>query len=81
MANPSAYRKLVDEIRGSFKSSEYLDFQKVGQLTYLNAALEESLRVYPPIPAIIPRVVHKEGALIDGKFVPENTTRLSPRDG
>lgn len=43
-------------------------FQRVGQLTYLNAALEESLRVYPPVPAIIPRVVPKEGALI----VPEN---------
>ncbi|OQD86411.1 hypothetical protein PENSOL_c089G10807 [Penicillium solitum] len=74
MANPLAYRKLVDEIRGSFQSYEDIDFQKVGQLTYLNAALEESLRVYPPVPAIIPRVVPKDGALIDGKFVPENVS-------
>ncbi|KAJ5384673.1 hypothetical protein N7517_002584 [Penicillium concentricum] len=74
MTNPSAYRKLVDEIRGSFKSYEDIDFQRVGHLTYLNAALEESLRVYPPVPAIIPRVVPKEGALIDGQFVPENVS-------
>lgn len=71
MANPPAYRKLVDEIRGPFKSYEDLDFQKVGQLTYQNAALEESLRVYLPVPAIIPRVVPKEGALVNGQLVPE----------
>ncbi|KAJ5185209.1 Cytochrome monooxygenase lcsI [Penicillium cf. griseofulvum] len=74
MANPPAYRKLVDEIRTSFKSYEDIDFQRVGQLTYLNAALEESLRIYPPVPAVIPRVVPKEGALIDGQFVPENVS-------
>ncbi|KXG47021.1 Cytochrome P450 [Penicillium griseofulvum] len=72
MANPPAYRKLMDEIRTSFKSYEDIDFQRVGHLTYLNAALEESLRVYPPVPAVIPRVVPKEGALIDGQFIPEN---------
>jgi cytochrome P450 len=72
MANPPAYRKLVDEIRESFNSYEEIDFQRVGQLTYLNAAFEESLQVYPPIPAVTPRIVPKEGALIDGQFVPEN---------
>ncbi|CAI7598546.1 unnamed protein product [Penicillium glandicola] len=74
MENPTAYRKLVDEIRESFKSYEDIDFQRVGQLTYLNAALEESLRLYPPVPGIIPRVVPKGGALIDGKFIPENVS-------
>ncbi|KAJ5276481.1 Cytochrome monooxygenase lcsI [Penicillium chrysogenum] len=74
LANPPAYRKLVDEIRESFNSYEEIDFQRVGQLTYLNAALEESLRVYPPVPAVTPRIVPKEGALIDGQFVPENVS-------
>ncbi|OQD71444.1 hypothetical protein PENPOL_c001G09095 [Penicillium polonicum] len=78
MANPPAYRKLVDEIRGPFKSYEDLDFQKVGQLTYQNAALEESLRVYLPVPAIIPRVVPKEGALVNGQLVPEKVLCLVP---
>ncbi|KAJ5487287.1 hypothetical protein N7530_001587 [Penicillium desertorum] len=73
MANPPAYRKLVDEIRESFNSYEEIDFQRVGQLTYLNAAFEESLQAYPHIPAVTPRIVPKEGALIDGQFVPENS--------
>ncbi|KAJ5960262.1 Cytochrome monooxygenase lcsI [Penicillium vulpinum] len=74
LANPPTYRKLVDEIRKSFKSYEDINFQRVSQLTYLNAALEESLRVYPSVPSIIPRVVPKDGAMIDGRFVPENVS-------
>jgi cytochrome P450 len=76
LTNPSAYRKLVDELRTTFKSYGDIDFQTVSQLTYLNATLEESLRVYPPVPAVIPRVVPEGGALIDGEFVPENVNSL-----
>jgi cytochrome P450 len=71
LMNPMAYRKLVNEVRRSFGSYDEIDFLRVGQLSYLNAALEESLRIYPPVPAIIPRVVPDGGAMIDGEFVPE----------
>ncbi|CAL5865821.1 uncharacterized protein PFLUO_LOCUS27 [Penicillium psychrofluorescens] len=71
LTNPRAHQKLLHEIRGTFKSIHEINFQSVSQLTYLVAALEESLRVYPPVPSIIPRVVPKGGALIDGEFVPE----------
>ncbi|KAJ5774355.1 Cytochrome monooxygenase lcsI [Penicillium paradoxum] len=74
LTNPSVYAKLVGEIRECFKSYDEIDFQRVVQLTYLNAALEESLRVYPPIPAVLPRIVPKGGALIDGQFVAENVS-------
>ncbi|KAJ5693370.1 Cytochrome monooxygenase lcsI [Penicillium macrosclerotiorum] len=74
LSTPDVYQKLVDEIRHSFQSYEEIDFLAVGQLAYLNAALEESLRIYPPVPATIPRIVPKGGAMIDGKFVPEGTS-------
>lgn len=79
LMNPSVHKKLVDEIRGAFGTYDEIDFQRVSQLPYLNAALEESLRVYPPVPAIIPRVVPEGGALIDGQFVPEGVCNSSTR--
>lgn len=71
LGNPSAYQKLVSEVRGSFKDYSDINFLGVSQLSYLNAALEEALRVYPPVPATIPRVVPKGGAIIDGEYIPE----------
>ncbi|KAJ5908632.1 Cytochrome monooxygenase lcsI [Penicillium taxi] len=73
LANPTTYQKLVDEI-SAFKSKDEITFQSVSQLTYLNAALEESLRIYPPIPGFLSRIVPQGGALIDGHFIPEGVT-------
>lgn len=77
VTTPGVLGKLVEEIRGAFGSYDEIDFMGVSQLEYLNAALEESLRVYPPVPAIIPRIVPEGGAVIDGEFVPEGVT-MSP---
>lgn len=71
LLNPAVYKKLVDEVRGAFTSYGEIDFTGASQLSYLNAALEETLRIYPPVPAMIPRVVPKGGAVIDGVFIPE----------
>jgi cytochrome P450 len=74
LKDPAVYKKLVDEVRGSYTSYEKIDFQSLSQLNYLNAALEETLRVYPPVPAMTPRVVPPGGAVIDGTFIPEGTS-------
>ncbi|KAJ5935122.1 Cytochrome monooxygenase lcsI [Penicillium verhagenii] len=71
---PAAYKRLVEEIRDTFKSYDEIDFSSVSQLTYMNAALEEALRVYPPVPAVLPRLVPKGGSIIDGNFVPEGVS-------
>ncbi|KAJ5125372.1 Cytochrome monooxygenase lcsI [Penicillium atrosanguineum] len=82
LTNAGVWKKLVEEVRGAFGSYDEIDFKEVSQLGYLNAALEESLRVYPPVPATIPRIVPEGGAVIDGEFVPQGVT-MSPftRDG
>ncbi|KAJ5999780.1 Cytochrome monooxygenase lcsI [Penicillium waksmanii] len=74
LGNPSAYQKATSEVRGAFESYSDINVVGVSQLTYLNAAFEEALRVYPPAPGIIPRVVPKGGAAIDGEFIPEGTS-------
>ena len=46
----------------------------VSTLRYLNAVLEESLRVYPPTPRAHTRIVPRGGATICGTVVPEGTS-------
>jgi cytochrome P450 len=78
LTNPNAHQRLLDEIRGAFESYDEINSQSVSQLTYLNAALEETLRVFPPVPGATPRIVPKGGAVIDGEFVPEDVSILFP---
>ncbi|KAK3998014.1 Isotrichodermin C-15 hydroxylase [Cladorrhinum sp. PSN332] len=74
MTNPEAMKKLAAEIRGAFKSDEEIDFATVSNLPYLLACLDEALRMYPPVPTGLPRVVPRGGASIAGHYVPESTT-------
>lgn len=36
------------------------------------AVLDESMRVYPPVPGGLPRYTAKGGGMIAGEFIPEN---------
>lgn len=42
-------------------------------LPYMNAVIEETLRLYGPIPGALPRVVPESGLSIAGYFVPRGT--------
>lgn len=70
MWNPDKYKKLVDEIRGAFKTEEEVTYERLSKLTYLNACLEEGLRIHPPVPTGLLRTVPAGGDTIDGHFVP-----------
>ncbi|KAK6211426.1 cytochrome P450 [Colletotrichum tabaci] len=74
LMNPDALKKLTDEIRSTFKDESEIDFQSVSNLPYLLACLEEALRLYPPVPIGLPRIVPKGGANIADHYVPEDTT-------
>lgn len=78
LTNPAAMAKLTAEIRGAFKSESDIDFASVSTLPYLLACLDEALRMYPPVPAGLPRVVPKGGASIAGHYVPEKVRFASP---
>ncbi|RYP10685.1 hypothetical protein DL764_000475 [Monosporascus ibericus] len=73
LMNPEAMEKLKTEIRTAFRSEDEIDFMSVSALPYLLACLDEALRMYPPVPTGLPRVVPKGGASISGHFVPEDT--------
>ncbi|KAE8398257.1 benzoate 4-monooxygenase cytochrome P450 [Aspergillus pseudonomiae] len=72
--NPAVLTRLVDELRGSFQSKEEITFSAAQKLPYLRAVIEETLRIYCPTPSIFPRLVPKGGAMVDGKFVPQDVS-------
>ncbi|KAL3440250.1 cytochrome P450 [Aspergillus insuetus] len=72
-ASPSAYQKIVEEIRSTFSSEDEMTNEAVAVLKYTNAVLKEVFRIYPPTPGTIPRVTPAVGAKILGQYVPGNT--------
>ena len=78
LQNPTVLQRVQLEVRAAFKGEEDITVRSVSKpdlLPYLEAVLQESLRCYPSIPAILPRITGPEGAPIDGKFVPSNVCR------
>ncbi|KAI0180566.1 cytochrome P450 [Hypoxylon sp. FL1284] len=71
--NPEHLAKLTQEVRSSFKSDSEITLTSVGDLRYMLAVLDESLRRYPPASGDLPRLVPKGGVTILGKHVAEGT--------
>jgi cytochrome P450 len=68
--NPDKYEILVKEIRDTFASEEEIRYEKLSEMTYLNAVIEEGLRIHPPVPTGLLRTVPKDGDTVDGLWVP-----------
>ncbi|PQE14396.1 Cytochrome P450 monooxygenase protein [Rutstroemia sp. NJR-2017a BBW] len=71
---PEVYKKLVAEIRESFPSSIDIKWETVKELPYLNATINEAMRLFAPAAGNQQRVVPTGGATIDGRYVPAGTT-------
>ena len=70
-SNISALWKLQNELRTTFKSLEAITSRTLMQCTYLNAVVEEGLRIYPPAGAAhLSRIVPEGGCEISGRFIP-----------
>lgn len=81
LKNPSAYRKLKEEIRARFQSLQEITATTAQQLPYLQAVISEGLRSYPPGSQGFPRVC--PGAMVDGVWVPKGVsyTHVHPQPG
>lgn len=70
LKHPEKMDKLVKEIRTSFHSESEMTITRMQHLEYLQACLDEALRVYPPSVTGFQRRTPPEGAEICGRFVP-----------
>lgn len=68
--NPHAYEVLVKEIREAFSNEEDITFAEVAKLKYLQAVINDTMRIHPSVPVGLPRIVPRGGRFIDGEFVP-----------
>ncbi|KND86483.1 Isotrichodermin C-15 hydroxylase [Tolypocladium ophioglossoides CBS 100239] len=72
--NPDKYEKLCHDIRSNFTHPEEINHERASRLPYLNACLDEALRLKPPVGEGLLRRVPKGGAKIDGHLIPEGTS-------
>ncbi|KAI1498014.1 cytochrome P450 [Biscogniauxia marginata] len=71
--NEDKLRILEKEIRGLFQNESEIKLDALRNLPYLNAVLNEGLRLCPPIPWILPRRVPVGGDTVCGVLLPEGT--------
>jgi len=76
LQQPQYFTRLREEIDAAFPPGEdILNFTRLGELPYLNACLNEALRLYPPAIMGLQRRVDKGmgGKMIGPFYVPEET--------
>lgn len=74
MRNPSMMSRAQDEVRGAFMGQNKVTEEGLGELSYLQCIIKETLRLHPPGP-LIPREC-REHCRILGYDVPKGTTAL-----
>ncbi|KAF2092460.1 benzoate 4-monooxygenase cytochrome P450 [Rhizodiscina lignyota] len=72
--NSSSMAKLVHEIRSSFATLDDVRNPQMNRLPYLQAVIDESLRLAPSVLSAFPREVLRGGLNVDGLHVPVGMT-------
>jgi hypothetical protein len=63
-------QRLISLIRTSMAKEEDIVFANILELEYPEAVLNETMRVYPPVPGDMPRIAPEGGAMVAGHFIP-----------
>lgn len=74
--NPDKLQRVTKELRSAFKKYEDINAVKAQQLPYLQAVINEGLRLFPPASGGAPRV--STGFELHGKYVPEGVSKVFP---
>ncbi|KAI5194235.1 benzoate 4-monooxygenase cytochrome P450 [Aureobasidium subglaciale] len=74
LKNPQTLATLIDEVRTSYRTEEDINLVTSSKQPYLQAVLDEALRLYPPVPGTMPRCTAPEGDVILGRPVPGKIT-------
>ncbi|KAI4781710.1 hypothetical protein E4T52_03385 [Aureobasidium sp. EXF-3400] len=71
LRDPAIYDELRKEIRSAFSSYGEINSASSSKLKLVNAICLEAMRMYPPLPFALPRVVPDGGDSVDGYMLPE----------
>ncbi|RYP76857.1 hypothetical protein DL769_003543 [Monosporascus sp. CRB-8-3] len=71
LQHPDKLQRLVSEIRGAFTSYDDIKAQRAQKLKYLQAVINESLRLFPPGAQGAPRL--SPGFELHGRYIPKGT--------
>lgn len=72
LRHPQYFQALSQEIRSAHSTADDITMESLQHLKYLHAVLQEGLRMYPPLPSILPRIA-PEGLIVCGQVVPQGT--------
>ncbi|OLL26798.1 Isotrichodermin C-15 hydroxylase [Neolecta irregularis DAH-3] len=72
--NPLAQSKLRQEVAKEFYSVEDISHRRLATLTYLNAVIEETLRIAPPVLGELPRLTTAPDTIVAGCHFPIGVT-------
>ncbi|KAH7136986.1 averantin oxidoreductase [Dactylonectria estremocensis] len=76
--HPDTCRQLQDEIDQYYATSNGPEHLSLSKLKYLQACIDESLRLHPPVPSGLQRMTPPEGFQIGETFIPGNTILQIP---
>ncbi|KAJ3537482.1 hypothetical protein NMY22_g5572 [Coprinellus aureogranulatus] len=82
LRNTRCYKKLQKEIDDSVADADDTipSMEKLGQLPYLNAVINEAMRIQPPVPTSVQRApkIGSGGKMVGSMFLPEGTNVQVP---
>ena len=71
---PEKQQRLVEELESKISTSIIIDAEAAAKLPYLQAVVQEALRILPPVSFGGPRI--SPGAMVDGQYIPPNVRNL-----
>ncbi|KAI5781521.1 putative cytochrome P450 monooxygenase, partial [Geopyxis carbonaria] len=76
LTTPVVQKALQDELQINFNSMDEISAETTETLPYLNAVIQEGLRVYPPIAVGLPRI--SPGTFVDGVYIEKGVEIQTP---
>jgi cytochrome P450 len=73
LSNHEQRDRLTTEIRTRFAQVEDITFDSLSECRLLHACLKEALRLYPPVPIGVPRIIPRGGQTVLGRWIPQDT--------
>ncbi|KAJ5652621.1 hypothetical protein N7507_010047 [Penicillium longicatenatum] len=81
LRHPDVVRNLKEELRNAFPDPDAIpSAMECAKLPYLNAVLQETLRLYPTINAILPRMAVQD-TILGGFRIPKGSQKASTPKG